>query len=413
MRRLSSLLSLTSFGLLLDCGNTSPSDSATTGTTTMSSMPDSGQPTATEPPGGSAGTTGSGGTQSTGSTSPSGSTSSTTDTTAASSTSDPPCDVVTVQPVIPNVMLVLDKSGSMLTLWDHDADPNTPTVTRWFSLWAVVDQVLTSSEQDFGFGMNLFPSTMAQQAYDDTACPVNANVEVKVAGNNKIAIEAALPAQSNMTIAGGTPTAAGLNAALDHLKGLDPTIPRILVLITDGAANCGANAMIPTELFEVYDANVPIIVDSAYKNDGIPTYVLGIATRDIVTPNQQDGDPNGINPHDKLNELATLGGTARPGPENFYNADNQIELADALNAIVADAVSCQINLTGEPIFPDTTKVKVGGAYVPKIEDCMTENGWTWAGMPPPYNRIFLCGTSCDQLKVTGQAVVEYHGCFGD
>lgn len=412
--------------------------SATTSTTTMTSITtintstdgssgsmgsasESATVTPTEPTGGSMGMTESGGTMSTTDTTGmvsvsstgtsmasmtmgSTSTSTTDDTTMAT-----PCEelMVTLMPVRPHAMLTLDKSGSMLQLWDHDANVNTPTVTRWFSLWAVVDQILTSFDEKFDFGMNLFPSTMAQQAYNSTACPVNANVEVPVAPMNKAAIQAALPAQMNMSIKGGTPNAAGLTAAYAHLKTLDPLIPKLAINITDGAANCSSNAMNASELFEVYDANLPTIVGNAFTMDNIKTYVIGIATVNMVTPNQQDGNPNGINPFDKLNELATLGGTAKPGPEKFYNADNQIELADALNAIVADAFSCTIELTSEPAFPDKTKVKVGGVTLMKINDCATENGWKYKDPAPPYEAIEICGTACESLKMTGSAQVEY------
>lgn len=439
MRRISSVLSLASFGLLFGCGDNGGDTQTTTvttttmtsittigtstdatGTATMGGMTGSSVPTTTEPTGGSVGMTESGGTvnateASTGQVSVSstsaasmtmgGTTGGTTDDTTMST----PCDEinVTLMPVIPNVMLVTDKSGSMLTLWDHDANANTPTVTRWYSLWAVVDQVLTAFEQKFNFGLNLFPSTMAQQAYNSTACPVNANVEVPVAAMNKGPIQAALPAQNNMTIKGGTPAAAGLTAAINHLKTLDPLIPRIIMFITDGASNCSSNAMSPNELFEVYDANVPTIVGNAFTMDSIPTYVIGIATQNAVTPNQQDGNPNGINPYDKLNELATLGGTAKPGPEKFYNADNQIELADALNAIVADAFSCTIELPSEPAFPDKTVVKVGGMTLGKVMDCTMENGWKYKDPAPPYEAIEICGTACDQLKMSGSANVQF------
>ena len=440
MRRVLSLVSLASLGLFVGCGDDGETSmSATTSTTTMTtlttlntsgdsssgsmgSMSESATVTPTEPTGGSMEMTESGGTMSTTETtgmvsvSSTGSTSmgsmtmgSTSTSTTDDTTMATPCEelMVTLMPVRPEAMLVLDKSGSMLQLWDHDANPNTATVTRWFSLWAVVDQILTAFDEKFDFGMNLFPSTMAQQAYNSTACPVNANVEVPVAPMNKAAIQAALPAQMNMSIKGGTPNAAGLTAAYNHLKTLDPLIPKLAINITDGAANCSSNAMNASELFEVYDANLPTIVGNAFTMDNIKTYVIGIATVNMVTPNQQDGNPNGINPFDKLNELATLGGTAKPGPEKFYNADNQIELADALNAIVADAFSCTIELTSEPAFPDKTKVKVGGMTLMKINDCATENGWKYKDPAPPYEAIEICGTACESLKMTGSAQVEY------
>src|SRR5690606_32583516 len=241
--------------------------------------------------------------------------------TTTDSTTDTPCQEisVTVQPVKPNTMLVLDKSGSMLQKWDDDADPGTPEVTRWHSLYAVVAEVLTGFNDKFNFGMSLFPSKSAVAAYDTPACLVNQNVEVPVAEFNKDAILNALPAQDNTTIAGGTPTALGMKAALTHLKSLDPAVPRIVMLVTDGAANCSEGANSLFNLFEVYDDSLHTIVGDAYSKDNIPTYVIGIAIDNAPNSNIQDGNPNGINPYVKLNELATLGGTDKPGDEKFYS----------------------------------------------------------------------------------------------
>jgi hypothetical protein len=337
-----------------------------------------------------------------------------TDSTSTSSgpgggTEDKPCDEmqVVLTPVVPNVMLVLDKSGSMLQKWDHDANPNTATVSRWYSLYAVVDQVLTAFNAKFNFGMNLFPNKQATDSYTAEACPVNNNVEVGVNPFNKNAIMAALPAQNNTTIKGGTPAAAGVTAAVNHLKTLDPAVPRAIMLITDGAANCTSGANIP-ELFEAYDQSLHTVVSNALTQDQIRTYVIGIAIANAVSPVMQDGNPDNINPYVKLNELATQGGTAKPGPEKFYSADNQIELQAALDAIITDAQSCVIALDVEPGFPNFTKVKIGDAEVPKISDCATENGWKYTTPSPPYTAIELCGTACNSLKQTGEAGVEYY-----
>jgi hypothetical protein len=432
MRLNSGLCFLASFGLLVGCGDdgndtTATTTGPTTGITSLTtgatdnsgsgSDSTSTSPTTTEGTGSATGSTTENPT--------SGDTSGTTGTTGQVSSTEPmtsttmmtsmttggtPCEEImaTVKPITPNAMLVLDKSGSMLQTWDHDANANTAMVTRWFSLWAVANQVLTDFNDKFNFGMNLYPSTAAQQKYDNTACPVNMNVEVPVAPLNKDPIIAALPAQANMTIKGGTPAAAGMTAALDHLKSLDPNVPRVVMLITDGAANCSSDAANNNELFEVYDANLPEIVNNAFMVDKIPVYVIGIATANMVTPNMQDGNPNGINPFEKLNELATLGGTAKPGPEQFYNADNQIELAAALNEIVKSAQSCIIPLDSEPFFPDDTVVKVGGMTLPKIMDCANESGWKYTDPNPPYTGIEVCGAACADLKLAGQADVEYY-----
>ena len=324
-------------------------------------------------------------------------------------TGDVPCDVMsaTLKPVIPNIMLVLDKSGSMLFKWDHDADANTPQVTRWSSLHKVVDNLTTNFNDKLNLGANLFPNKSAKEDYTAEACLVNANVEVGVKPKNKLAIMAAIPAANTMSIAGGTPAAGGVTAALNHLKGLPADVPRAMILVTDGAANCTAGLDIPP-LFEAYDQSLHTIVSAAYTQDGIPTYVIGINTVDSTTSQVQDGNPNGINPFTKLNELATQGGTAKNDPnEKFYNADNQIELGAALDAVVADALSCVIPLANEPAKPELTEVKINGMEVPKVNDCAAEDGWVFSEPNGPYTSIELCGTACGNLKMVGKADVNF------
>ncbi|MFY0541168.1 vWA domain-containing protein [Nannocystis pusilla] len=394
---------------------TSTSDSTSTGmvTATMGTTETATDTLTTEPPETTTSTsttdTASSTTDDTTSSTSTTDTTTTTTTDPGTTTEDIPCNEmqVVLTPVVPNVMLVLDKSGSMLSLWDHDANPNTPTVSRWYSLYAVVDQVLTAFNADFNFGMNLFPNKQAVDTYVPGACPVNGNVEVPVAPFNKNPILNALPAQNNNTIKGGTPAQAGVLAALNHLKTLDPMIPRAIMLITDGAANC-TTGKAPPPLFEDYDQSLHTLVGDAFTQDSIPTYVIGIAIANAVSPVQMDGSPDGINPYQKLNELATSGGTAKPGPEKFYSADNQVELQAALNAIVSDAQSCVIALNDQPGFPQFTKVKIGNVEVPKINDCANENGWKYVEPAPPYTAIELCGTACNSLKQTGEAGVEYY-----
>jgi hypothetical protein len=342
-----------------------------------------------------------------------GTTTSTTDGTTGT-TGGTPCEEIkaTLKPIEPNIMLVLDKSGSMVAnpsgFWDHDADPNTAKITRWNSLYQVVQNIVTSYNDVINFGANLFPSTGAMQKYDATACVVNPEVEIPVAPKNKDAILNGIPQAGDVSLKGGTPASAGVLAALNHLKTLDPGIPRAILLVTDGAANCAMGAQTPG-LFETYDQNLHTIVKAAFTDDGIPTYVVGIDTKDVVSDNSQDGNPNATNTYQKLNELAIDGGKPKDDPaEKFYNAVNQIQLKAALDVIAADALSCTIPLTTEPGFPEETKVKIGGIEVPMVTDCATENGWVYDNPMGPYTAVILCGTACTDLKVAKAADVEYY-----
>ena len=332
---------------------------------------------------------------------------------SSGSTGDMPCQVVmaTLKPVTPNMMLVLDKSGSMVNdpngYWDHDANPATPKITRWNSLYNVVQTVLGKFNDKLNFGASLFPSVFASGEYNVNACKVNANVEIPVSSKNKDTILAGIPGPMDTSLKGGTPTAAGMTAALKHLKTLPADVPRAVLLVTDGAANCASGA-IPPPLFENYDQTVHTIIGDAFSKDMIPTYVVGIDTPNVTSPVKMDGNPDNTNTFTKLNELAVQGGKPKNDPaEKFYNATNQIELGAALDAIVADALSCVIPLAEEPAKPELTKVKVLGVDVAHVMDCKKENGWVYVNPMGPYDAIELCGTACTNLKQSGKAEVNF------
>ncbi len=316
--------------------------------------------------------------------------------------------MVTLEPLPPKVALVIDKSGSMVSnKWDHDADANTPTVTRWFSLHGVVTFILDNFQDQLDLGLVLFPSKMATQTYNAMACLVGAAADVDCATANKNAILAAMPPANSTSIAGGTPAAAGMLTAIEHLKSFDAKVNRSIVLVTDGAANCKMDAMTEKERFEVYDMNLHTIVDGALKNDNIFTYVVGIDISMSNTGNNQDGNPDNIVPFQKLNEVAILGGKPKDDPaEKFYAASNQIELQAALDAVANDALSCVVALDEPPVFPDNTKVFIGQDQVPHVTDCAMEDGWVYIGDPP--TAIELCGSWCEQLKMTQMLDVEYY-----
>jgi hypothetical protein len=391
-------------------GTTSTSATDPTGTT---DTPTSGEPTESESSAGPTGdTTASDPTTET--TDPS-----TTEPAEDSTAEDPgtttedvvPCDVAraTLEPVPPNIMLVLDKSGSMVdNTWDHDLNGGTPEVTRWNSLFGVVDFVTSTFDEQINFGAMLFPAVNATNAYNATACVVGGAPDIPVAPNNAAAIIAGIPSANELNIDGGTPAAEGVSVALEHLLAQDPSNPRAMILVTDGAANCASDAANNTERFEVYDEQLQIVVGDAWTDEGIPTYVVGIDVVDAFSNNSNDGVPNSTNTYDELNEVATLGGQPLPGNEQFYQTTNEAELQDALEAIIANALSCVVPLDPEPAFPELLQVIISDMNVPQVLDCASEDGWVYSNPGGPYDSIELCGLWCDELKATGSVTAEYY-----
>ncbi len=314
---------------------------------------------------------------------------------------------LTRTPVSPNVVLVLDKSGSMVAdpggLWDHDDDPMTAPVTRWASLHEVVETIATDFDDKINFGAHLYPSVEATAAYNPDACVIDETIDVAVAAANKDAILSGIPNASDTLLRGGTPVAAAMTVALDHLKTLDPGVPRAVLLVTDGAANCGAGTT-PPDMFEVYDEDVHTIVDDAFTVDGIPTYVVGVGIEDITSAVAKDGNPDSTNSFDRLNDLAEQGGKPRDDPdEKFFNTANQIELAAALDQIAIDALTCILPLDPAPLDPESTVVVLDGNPVPHVSDCQTETGWVYTNPAGPFDAIRMCGGACSGLKLTGSA----------
>ncbi len=307
-----------------------------------------------------------------------------------------------LEPQTPNVMLVLDKSRSMSNLWDHDLDPSTPQISRWHSLFNVVDYLTAELQEEINFGAQLFPSADAwlDEPTNVYSCAVSEQPEVSVAALTREAILDAMPAPGDFSISGGTPASTGVTNAIEHLVALGSDLPRAIILITDGAANCNP-AEAPEDTLFVYDDTLPDIVYEAFTMHQIPVYVVGINILDEM------GTKPAVNPHQALTEVALAGGVPSQGIDAFYNSFNEMELADAVGQVVG-AIECTVTLEVEPDFPDHVEVTVSGTTYPQVADCDAEDGWVYTSPNGPFNAIQLCGVACDDLQGEGGVIsVDY------
>ena len=309
--------------------------------------------------------------------------------------------VLTHQPT--NVVLVLDKSFSMVdpeNLWDHDNDAETEPVTRWTSLHNSVSFMLDEFDTGLNFGAVLFPSIEVPDMDRENACLVGETPDADVASENGASILDVLPGADAVDLFGGTPASAGITTSLEHLRSLDGEVPRALILLTDGAANC-AEGVDESDVYRIYDEALPELVAAAYADEDIPTYVIGIDILDEVVQYPMD------NPFVRLNEVAVAGGFPRPGEEKFYNAQDEEELRLAMSQI-SSQIGCILPLDEAPVAPDLLVVEIDGETIPQVDECSDDDeGWRFTNPEGPYDEIELCAAACHALHESGALEVNY------
>ena len=297
------------------------------------------------------------------------------------------CDESIMIPVVtPRVVLVVDRSGSM-------SDNPLGSETRWHALHGVISQVVEGNDVNTQFGLAMFPADDAGATLDSGACNAAAELDVPTGSDNAAAIMSALPAADALT-EGGTPAASAIDLAADHLRGIDGDDPKIMVFVTDGAANCAAGTS-GLDAF-AYDEGLQAAVAAA-NVDGITTYVVG-----IQISSEQD-NLSGVVPSEQLDEVAVLGGAPIEGEHQFYSVEDQAALSDALGAITSE-IGCILDL-GEAV--DTTRearLEVAGEYASEISDCEAEDGWMF---DTNGSAIHLCGQACSDFQASGDVQLAY------
>jgi hypothetical protein len=285
----------------------------------------------------------------------------------------------------PEVYLVIDRSGSM------NEPGATAGLTRWQEVNAAVDTLLTQYEASIRIGLLMYPT--------GTECNTSGPQVAFKEYNRGVIMEqlgSAVPA-------GGTPTAAALNNAASSLTALgSPDSPKFVVLATDGGPNCNyfldAQPSCACSYASAADCctNTPgqclygnLCLDDQHTLDviddlrgqSIDTFVIGLAGTSAY--------------EDLLNAMATAGGHPQQGgTTDYYAANNQQELLDALQTIAVSLISCQIELATAPDNPDGVSVYIDGDEVGR--DPSKTNGWDYTD--GTNTTIELYGPACETLQ---------------
>ncbi len=226
---------------------------------------------------------------------------------------------VTLHPVIPTVLILIDRSGSMADAFGGQ--------TRWSAMVsALVDPtngVIAKLEDEVVFGAALYNSNGGNAG---GTCPI---LIKEPPGDNDYARISTMLNDNGPT--GDTPTAESIDGVVGDFPTPDPENPepQILVLATDGDPD---NCVDPDAHDDTSKAMSVTAVQAAYTA-GIKTFALGI--------------DNDISPG-HLQKLANAGVGVDPdtGTEPYYLATSPQALTDAFNDIITGARTCDFTIDG-------------------------------------------------------------------
>jgi Mg-chelatase subunit ChlD len=262
---------------------------------------------------------------------------------------NPLCEkrVVRAQSVIPEVLIVLDKSASMAA------------GLRWDPSRLAVEKLVSDFDNRVAFGLSIFPGGGALGLCD----PGVLDVPLKV--GNAAAITQRIDSDTPFGI---TPTAQTLDNALKYMGNRQVELdgpgrpPGYVLLVTDGQPNC-------PDLDHLDPVQSSVNAVTALRQAQVKTFVIGY---DIGLGG------------DTMNQLAAAGGT-----DHYYPVENQQDLAQAFAEISKGIVSCTFELSETPPDPRYVRVVLDGKTVVLNQT----DGWVITGKV-----VTLRGGSCAALR---------------
>jgi len=276
--------------------------------------------------------------------------------------------------VIPNVLLVVDRSGSM------ESNEFSPGVTRWDALEGALFDPATGLvpglEASVRFGIAMYSNDTRSMACPDL-------FTVPCALNNAESIEAEYTFRTPPR--GETPTGQSISAVLGMIDTLVPersaTSPTFFVLATDGEPDTCEDG---TDL--ALGRMVSVEAVTAAHDLGINTYVVSVGA-EVAATHLQDVANAGLGTMDA----------------RFFVATDTAALVDALRTIVRGVASCDVRLEGMvvPALACDGTVSLGGTPLMCGTDWMLlDDGRT----------IRLLGAACDRLQASGETLTASFPC---
>jgi hypothetical protein len=296
----------------------------------------------------------------------------------------------------PQLMFVLDRSGSMDFALDANepAQPGRPS--RWTALRDALAQVMTPFSDQIAMGARFYPAADADEFDLLQACAQDPEgVAIPPALFNT---EAILGVFARTSPIGGTPTAAALELAAAQLSS-SRAIARAILVATDGAPNCnseldGTNCVCTSIDAPACSSNraggsnclddtrtVRTITD-VFTARRIPVYVVGIGVTGSFSAT--------------LDAMAVAGGRPRARAPRYYPADTPAALFEAFTVVRDSVAKCSYITPSSPNDPNAISVDVAGAKVRRDPDHI--DGWDW--IDQAYGHLQLFGSACEQATAS-------------
>ena len=273
---------------------------------------------------------------------------------------------VPLQPIAPDILILLDNSASMNNdVTDHACTNGCGTRSKWSQVTTGIEDVVMTTQATINWGLKFMDA--------DSTCGVPPGVAVDVGPGSYGAISNALALVHPL---GDTPTQVAINSAVAYLQGRTDPNSKYILLATDGLPNCKPDGGVNADDSAGAEAAV-----AAARTAGFNTFVVGIATSQTTA-------------NTTLNAMAVAGGEPQPAGSGsdslYYLAGDTASLEEALMTIAANATPCSFALPAAPggsTLAISAATSGGNVTVPKD----AANGWTYA---PDMKSIALKGTAC-------------------
>lgn len=278
---------------------------------------------------------------------------------------------------VANVLVVLDRSGSMYTSGGF----LTPEVDKWTPAVNAVNSAVGARASSVAFGLMKFGT-------GEGCDPGSVDVMPQLGATELV--QQSLRGRPADITGGMTPTAQSLAAAGESLAGVEGD--SYILLVTDGAPNCntkeglGGECNCPGGVCDYWeqclDDNRTVSTIESLASNNIKTFVIGYDTGGLT---------------DVLNRMAAAGDT---GNSQYIAVNDQASLSSALESLTSQVASCNYALDKAPSDIRYVSVELGGQPVDH-ESIATTGGWRLDG-----NNVEILGSDCERLQAQDRMEID-------